>query len=60
MKNPIYLLAYSAGYYKAKILAAMKIILVLVSTLALVYFAMRRLGLTIEIKRSGDILWFVK
>jgi hypothetical protein len=60
MKNPIYLLAYSAGYYKTKILAAMKIILALVSALTLVYFAMHRLDLTIEIKRSGDILWLLK
>ena len=60
MKNPLYFVAYSAGFYKTGIMAVMKLIMVLIFILMLIFTAMKVFDLTIELKRSGDILWLLK
>ena len=60
MKNPLYLLTYLAGFYGDRIIAFLKRLLVVVIVTVLIYYVMLVFDLTIEIKRSGDLLWFIK
>lgn len=60
MRNPLYLLTYTVAYYGTKIVAVMKFILVLFFILMLIFTAMKVFDLSIEIKKSEDLLWIIK
>ena len=60
MKNPIYFLAYCAGCYKSPMGTVLKLLLITLAVLALVYFEMHVHDVTIEIKKSGEIIRIIK
>ncbi len=52
-------LAYFVGYYRRRMLNAMKIILLLALAFVVIYVVIHLSGLSVEIKKADILLWHI-
>jgi hypothetical protein len=52
-------LAYFVGYYRRRMLNAMKIILLLAFAFVVLYAVMHLSGLSVELKKADIVLWHI-
>ncbi len=52
-------LAYFVGYYRRRMLNAMKIISLLALAFAIIYVVIHLSGLSVEIKKADILLWHI-
>ncbi|GEM_PF-5353080 len=57
--NVLNSLAYFVGYYRRRMLNAMKIILLLALAFVVIYVVIHLSGLSVEIKKADILLWHI-